>query len=146
MTNPHNEFIAAIDQTQVVEAIGQAEAKTSGEIRVFISKAKTSDPLKSASVQFKSLGMHQTQLRNGVLIFVAPASRNFALIGDEGIHQKCGANFWTSAAAHMEVHLRAGEVTRALVGAIQEIGTILQQHFPRAHTDKNELPDALSHD
>ena len=103
-----------IDHDRVVAAIGAAELRTSGEIRVFVSREAVDDPVAAATRQFERLGMTQTAARNGVLIFIAPASRNFAAIGDAGIHEKCGDRFWCELAAAMTTEFQRGNFTAGL--------------------------------
>src|SRR5882762_4134395 len=102
------EFLIAVDDARVTAAIQAAEAKTSGEIQVFISHEPANDPVKRAEAEFTSLGMTKTKERNGVLIFLAPASQTLAIIGDIGIHEKCGSTLWESAVRKMSILLRDG--------------------------------------
>jgi uncharacterized membrane protein len=132
-----------IEHDRVVAAIAAAEQRTSGEIRVVISQARTDEPVAVAQKQFERLGMTQTAARNGVLIFIAPASHTFAVIGDRGVHEKCGDPFWREIAEAMTQRFQRGEFTEALVYAIERAGTLLAQHFPRTPDDRNELPDAV---
>lgn len=134
----------SIDEGLVVAAIGRAERATSGEIRVVISQKNIADPVKAAQEQFERLGMTQTAARNGVLIFLAPRSRTFAVIGDRGVHEKCGDLFWQELAAAMTTHFRAGDFTAGLVLGIERAGALLAQHFPRGDDDRNELPDGIA--
>jgi uncharacterized membrane protein len=87
--------------------------------------------------------MTQTSARNGVLIFVAPRSHTFAIIGDTGIHKKCGDTFWQEVAASMEQHFKRREFTEGLVNGVERAGGLLAEHFPRSPDDKNELPDHI---
>lgn len=132
-----------IDHERVVAAIADAERKTSGEIRIVISRQNIAEPVAEAQKQFERLGMTDTVLRNGVLILLAPRSHTFAVIGDTAIHEKCGAAFWTDLAAAMTEHFRAGDFTGGLVQGIERAGGLLATHFPRAHDDKNELPNSI---
>ena len=134
-------FLFRVRQQRVVQAIAEAEARTSGEIRVFVTHLKCPDPMCTAREHFEKLGMHQTKYRNGVLIFLAPRTRNFAVIGDEGVHAKCGEDFWLDVAAHMSAELRTGKYTEALVHAVEKTGELLAQHFPPDTDNRNELPD-----
>ncbi|HEU5069332.1 MAG TPA: TPM domain-containing protein [Verrucomicrobiae bacterium] len=140
------EFIKHLHDEPIVTAIRAAEAKTSGEIRVFISRREAADPLVAAQQEFARLGMTNTAQRNGVLIFVAPRSRKFAILGDQGVHEKCGEAFWRAVAEEMTAHFRKSEFTQGIVSAIQKAGTLLGEHFPRRTDDKNELPDAVERD
>lgn len=132
-----------IDHQRVAAAIGAAELKTSGEIRVLLARQKTDDAVAAARAHFERLGMTATKERNGVLIFLAPRSRAFAVIGDTGVHEKCGENFWRELAAAMEGFFRRGEFTEGLVHGIERAGALLAEHFPRRPDDVNELPDRI---
>lgn len=132
-----------IDKARVVAAIGAAELKTSGEIRVLLARRVADDPVAAAQKHFERLGMTQTAARNGVLIFLAPRSRTFAVIGDRGVHEKCGDTFWTELAAAMTEHFKRGDFTAGLVHGIDRAGALLAEHFPRAADDRNELPDEV---
>lgn len=128
-----------IDHSRVVAAIAAAEQRTSGEIRVLVSRTAATEPVVAAQKHFERMGMTRTAARNGVLIFVAPSSRNFAIIGDSGIHEKCGESFWRLLAAAMELHFKRGEFTEGLVHGIDRAGALLAENFPRAGNDRNEL-------
>ena len=124
-----------IAHKRVLEAIRRAEAGTSGEIRVLIARHASADPLASAQAYFRSLGMAHSAHRNGVLIFVAPRSRSFAVIGDSGVHEKCGDAFWTALAKAMGEHFRRGDFNEGLVHGIERAGDMLARTFPRSKDD-----------
>lgn len=132
-----------IDHARVTAAIVAAEQRTSGEIRVLIARDKAPDPVSAAQSHFARLGMTNTAARNGVLIFVAPGSRTFAIVGDTGIHEKCGDAFWRLLAAAMETRFKKDEFTEGLVEGIEHAGKLLAENFPRSSDDRNELPDKV---
>jgi uncharacterized membrane protein len=139
------EFLSAIDHDRIVAAISAAEAKTSGEIRVFVQRGKNiEDALPLAQKKFQQLGMHKTRDRNAVLIFVAPRARKFAVIGDEGVHARCGEEFWQKLVGGMRVHFQRENFTQALLEAISATGDLLARYFPRQAGDVNELPDDIA--
>ena len=146
MIMKHREFLNKIQDEEIVAAIRAAEAKTSGQIRVFISHKKTEDPVVAAQRIFEKIGMTKTSERNGVLIFVAPQSQKFAVIGDTGVHQLCGESFWQEVAHEMTGHFRRSEFTQGIIHGIQKAGALLAKHFPRKSTDTNQLPDRVEHD
>jgi uncharacterized membrane protein len=133
----------SIDHDRVVAAIAAAELKTSGEIRVLIARQRAEDPMAAATAHFERLGMTATAERNGVLIFLAPKSHTFAVIGDRGVHEKCGESFWKLLAAAMELHFKRGEFTAGLEHGIEKAGALLAEYFPRKPDDRNELPDRV---
>ena len=138
------EFLSRLEHDQIVQAIRDAESKTSGQIRVFIQRGKLEvDPLIAARKKFQRLGMRKTPERNAVLIFVAPRAHKFAVIGDEGIHQRCGEQYWQRVADLMRDHFRNERFSDALVDAIRDIGGVLASHFPKRSTSSHELPDEI---
>src|SRR4029079_277440 len=91
----HN-FLSRLDHNRVTQAIKKAEGKSSGQIRVFIQRGKfEDDALPRAERRFLQLGMRNTRDRNAVLIFVAPRAHKYAVVGDVGVHEKCGGAVWT---------------------------------------------------
>ena len=139
------EFLSKLEHDRIVRAIREAESKTSGEIRVFVQRGKlTADPLIAARKKFHQLGMHKTQERNAVLIFVAPRVHKFAVVGDKAIHEKCGDEFWERIIEGMRTHFQNEKFSHALVDAIGEIGKVLAAHFPKVPTNANELPDEIA--
>lgn len=135
------QFLKQIDHQAVAHAIADAERLTSGEIRVFVDAHRVPDALAAAQRQFQRLAMDRTALRNGVLLYLAPASQAFAIVGDAGIHERCGQDFWNSIAAAMTTHLKNSQFTLAITAAVAAAGKALAEHFPRQPGDLNELPD-----
>jgi uncharacterized membrane protein len=66
---------------------------------------------------------------------VAPRSRNFAVIGDSGVHEKCGDAFWSDLAEAMSGHFKRGEFTEGVVHGIERAGELLARTFPRLPGD-----------
>jgi uncharacterized membrane protein len=139
-------FINRLSDAAIVGAIRAAESETSGEIRVFVSHKNISDPIAAAREHFLKLKMDRTRDRNAVLIFVAPLSHKFAIIGDADVHAKCGESFWSQVAAEMTDHFKREAWTDGVVHAIRKAGDLLAQHFPRHAGDVNQLSDKIERD
>lgn len=125
------EFKKHLRHDHVVETIREAEKKTTGEIRVMVSHKHIKDPVAEAQKEFMRLGMNKSPHHNGVLIFVAPRSHAFAVIGDEAVHEKCGDQFWQKLAEAMAIYFRKAEFTEGIIHGIQKAGELLAEHFPR---------------
>jgi uncharacterized membrane protein len=139
------EFLSKVEHDRIVQAIREAESKTSGEIRVFVQRGKLNgDPLSAAQKKFHQLGMHKTRDRNAVLVFVAPRAHKFAVIGDKAVHEECGEQFWQRLVEGMRMHFQTEKFTHALVEAVQEISKVLAAHFPKTSRLANELPDEIA--
>jgi uncharacterized membrane protein len=142
------EFIDALADERIVDAVRAAEENTSGEIRVFVTRRKLrgEDVRARARMEFERLHVGDTALRNGVLFFVVPEEQTFAVIGDEEIHAKCGQNFWDETAAAMEALFREGKFTDGVLAGVQRAGEVLARHYPREAGDRNELSDQVARD
>ena len=119
----------------VIEAIREAEKTTTGHIRVLVSHKLVEDPVRAAQAEFVRMGLTKYPEHNGVLIFVAPRSRNFAVIGDSGVHAKCGDQFWTDLSETMSGYFRRHEFTTGVVHGIQRAGKLLAEHFPKENLE-----------
>lgn len=136
----------ADEQQKVVACIQAAEAKTTGEVRVYMeAKCGYVDAMERAKELFEKLGMTQTERRNAVLIYLATEDHQFAVAGDKEIYEKAGGPaFWEKAAAHLQEHLKAGKIGEGLCACVNELGNALAIHFPYDPTiTKNELPDEI---
>ena len=126
------EFLSKLEHDAIVNAIREAESKTSGEIRIYIQRGHVpDDPVAAAQRRFRRLGLHKNRSHNDVLIWVAPRAHKFAIVGDEAIHQKCGDELWQRLADRMREHFRNEKFTDALIDAISEAGEALALHFPK---------------
>ena len=140
---PEN-FLTADQQATVVDAVRFAEKRTSGEIRIHIDGECTDNPMKRAEEVFGKLGMHRTELRNGVLIYLACNTKVFAIIGDKGINDLVPEHFWEDVIGIMGKEFRSGRFTEGLVQAVIKVGEKLQEYFPYQQDDINEQPDEIS--
>jgi uncharacterized membrane protein len=143
--NKAEDFFSAPEKEYILEAIRNAEQRTSGEVRVFIeSKCRFVNPIDRAVEIFYSLQMEKTALRNGVLVYVATKDRQLAIWGDEGIHQKVGSEFWNAEVKKMLTQFSARHYSDGIAQIVSDIGEALTTHFPYdSRTDKNELPDNI---
>lgn len=128
----------------IQHAIHEAELLTSGEIRVFIDDhCKDADVLKRAATVFEKLHMHETALRNGVLIYLSVQDRKFAIIGDSGIHEKVKDDFWNATKELMVSYFKKDQVAEGLIAGIAKAGKALGVYFPRQLNDSNELSNDI---
>jgi uncharacterized membrane protein len=139
-------FLKQLDHDRIVSVIASAEKKTSGEIRVMISHREVDDPVAAAEKAFLRLGLQRARHRNAVLIFVAPRSHRFAVIGDQAVHEKCGEAFWVELAATMTGYFKRDDFTEGLLHGIKRAGELLAMHFPRDPDDKSKQANTVIED
>lgn len=137
-------FFTPEDESRIVAAIASAEKNTSGEIRVRVEKKSKGDAYKRAVDAFEKLGMTRTELRNGILFYLATEDKKFALIGDRGIHEKVSDSFWSDIRDIVLAQFAQGNFTEGLSLGIEACGKALAEHFPYQSDDVNELPDEIS--
>ena len=137
-------FFTKEEKESITQAIRNAELDTSGEIRLHVESKCKEEVLDRAAFLFEKLGMEKTELRNGVLFYLAVNSRKFAILGDGGINKIVPDDFWDNIKNMMQEHFIKGEFTLGLIKGIEEAGKILKIYFPYSKDDVNELSDDIS--
>lgn len=138
------DFLTYEEEQEIVEAIRVAEKETSGEIRVHIEKTTSIAAFDRAMEVFHLLKMDQTQLKNGVLIYLAVKDRAFVICGDKGINEVVPTDFWDTTKELMLDHFKNGNYKQGLIEGILRAGEQLSQYFPWEHGDTNELSNEIS--
>lgn len=137
-------WVKSVDAVRLKAAIENAERRTSGEIRISVTRFFWGRIESVAWRAFRRLGMDRTRDRNGILFFIVPSRRRFVVLGDEGIHAKVGPEFWARVAAATSASFGRGDFTLGLVQGIETVGEQLAAHFPYdPATDRNELSDEI---
>ncbi len=144
MSKSARKFITEEEKENIKLSIKNAELDTSGEIRVHIETNCGGEVLDRTAYLFKKIGMQKTELRNGVLIYLAVQSHKFAIIGDKGINAVVPENFWDDIKEKMTTYFEKEEFVHGLTEGIVQTGKQLKKHFPRHLDDINELSDEIS--
>jgi uncharacterized membrane protein len=143
MGNPSGKF-SKEQKELIVNAIKDAELNTSGEIRLHVENNCPEDVMDRAAFWFSELKMHKTELRNGVLFYLALNDRKFAILGDIGINSVVPENFWNDTKEAMLPYFIEGNFTEGLSHGILMAGEKLKQFFAYQKEDVNELDDEIS--
>ena len=139
------EFFTEEERQNIVDAVRAAEQRTSGEVRVFVEhRCRYVNAIDRAVEIFENLQMHNTELRNATLVYVAVKDRQLAVFGDQGIHQKVGDEYWANEVMKMIHAFNRDNIAEGIRQCVLNIGEALAVHFPYDRsTDKNELPDDI---
>ena len=140
------------DLGDIAAAVARVEASAAAEVRVHLERRLPKpigqappDALTRAVALFRQLGMQRTRRRNGVLLYLALEDHKRAVVGDEAIHARVGPAYWDGVRDLMVGHLRGREPREAVVRAVEEIGRVLTEHFPRTPgADGGELSNEVS--
>ena len=138
------QFFNQAQKEAIQAAIADAELNTSGEIRVHIDDKCAVTPIEKAIEVFEKLKMHETELRNGVLIYVAVKDHKLAIVGDQGINDLVADNFWDEIKNNLIDSFKKGLDGGGLSDGINAAGMQLKAHFPYQSDDTNELSNEIS--
>ena len=140
-------FLTESEKNRIIDVIRNAEANTTGEIRLHMENKCSGDAMKRAISVFHELKMDRTKFRNGILIYIAIKDKKFAILGDEAINQKIESSYWTELSQQLQKRFSEQSFADGLAEVIQKTGQTLSQHFPNLENYlKNELPDDISFD
>jgi putative membrane protein len=92
---------------------------------------------------FKAAAERRTIGRTGVLIYLSMAERRAEIVADEAILKVTDETTWGEAMAELLAEVKLGRIGDGMVAAIERVGGVLAEHFPRSATDTNEIPDKL---
>ena len=77
------------------------------------------------------------------MIFILLKEREFYILADSAINDKVAENTWELVKDKMEASFREEKFCLGILNAVDEVGTILSEHFPRKTDDTNELSDEV---
>ncbi|MGB8411062.1 MAG: TPM domain-containing protein, partial [Gallionella sp.] len=133
---------------EIENAIRAAEARHAGQIRFAIEASLELAPLLAGQTAqqraievFSRLRVWDTELNNGVLIYLLLADRDVEIVADRGIHVKLGKGVWEDICHQMEAAFRAGNFEAGVLAGIHAVGEHLSRHFPAPGAKVNEMPD-----
>ncbi len=92
---------------------------------------------------FKTAAERRTVGRTGILIYLSMAERRAEIIADNAITQVTTPETWGEAMASLLADVRDGRPADGISAAIQQIGIVLAEHFPKSAGNPNEIPDKL---
>jgi uncharacterized membrane protein len=132
----------------IEQAVAAVERRTAAEIRIAIETSlelpdlwARKSPRDRALDVFGELRVWDTELSNGVLIYVLMADRDVEIVADRGAAGLIAAEDWESACRLMEGHFRAGRFREGAVAGVSAVGALLERHFPARAVEPDELPN-----
>ncbi len=85
----------------------------------------------------------RTAGRTGILIYLSLKEHRAEIVADEAIVSKVSGEVWGDAMLALIDHTRDGEPGAGMAAAVQQVGIVLSEHFPKSDGNPNELPDRL---
>ena len=139
-----HKFLTQKEENEIIEAIRIAEDNTSGEIKVHLESTSHKDPFERSSEVFDQLQMNKTELKNGVLIYIAVLDRSLVILGDSGINKVVDPDFWNLTKDKILNGFSTGDFKHGLIDGILRTGEELKRYFPYQKGDTNEISDEIS--
>lgn len=104
---------------------------------------KTRRVRRRAVAVFRAAAERRTQGRTGILIYLSMGEHRAEIVADEAITSVTTPDTWGEAMAALIVEVKEGHPAQGIVAAIEQVGAVLTEHFPRSQADTNEIPDKL---
>jgi putative membrane protein len=104
---------------------------------------KTRRVRRRAVTVFKAAAERRTVGRTGILIYLSMAEHRAEIVADDAILKVTDATTWGEAMGALVAEVKQGRIADGMVAAIEQVGTVLAEHFPRSSGDTNEIPDKL---
>jgi len=92
---------------------------------------------------FRAAAERRTVGRTGILIYLSMGERRAEIVADEAILKVTDDSTWGDAMAALVEQVREGRPGDGICAAIERVGAVLTEHFPRSADDANEIPDKL---
>ena len=114
-------------------------------LRLFLTPAATKHRRvrRRALAIFQAAAARRTTGRTGILIYLSLAERRAEIVADEAILKVTDEHTWGEAMVALLTYVRQGHVGDGIVAAVERVGVVLSEHFPRSAADSNEIPDEL---
>lgn len=156
-----NNFLTAAGISAVNGAVKKAELSTAAEIKVLvvgrssnlsclrnIPVAKLHDLIikkvfERANREFFLLGLNHTRDHTGILIMISLEERRVEVRAGEAIDQRVAKNTWGNIMATIINSIQMGNPKEGICQAVEKVGNILTEHFPRKADDTNEIADEI---
>ncbi len=92
---------------------------------------------------FGKLRVWDTELNNGVLIYLLLAEHRIEIVADRGLARAVAPDAWERLLAAMRDDFRTGHYEEGLARAIDAVGAALEAHFPAAPGEAAERDNLI---
>lgn len=85
----------------------------------------------------------KTAEHTGILIMLSLKERKVQVLADKNINDKVTQDTWDRAVEIIVNNIKQNNQAQGIIQAVQYVGNILAQHFPRKQNDINEISDEV---
>ena len=139
---------AALDRLEA--RVASSERKHSGEIRICVEASlplsylwRNASARERAVTLFGKLRVWDTELNNGVLIYLLLAEHAIEIVADRALARHVPQAHWDAVLSGMRGPFASGQFEQGLAQAVQAVDDMLEQHFKLqpGQGDSDELPN-----
>lgn len=126
--------------THVAERIKQSESGHTGELVVAIEASMPKhepNPRLRALEVYGRLGVWDTPLNSGMLLYLALDKRVIEIVADRGI--TVPTELWQQVCARFQARLAKADYIDGLLDTVDEIELLLKAHTPQGNNEENIL-------
>ncbi|PKF36764.1 TPM domain-containing protein [Acinetobacter proteolyticus] len=141
-------YFSKQDRAEIAKAVQQAEKGHVGEIQVVIeghipcSQAYHQNTRLRAQQLFAELGVWDTELNSGVLLYLNLCERKVEIVIDRGLKNATPIETWNEICQSIVLLLAKKQYLQAVNNGVTEIGQVLDQYYVKTDlNDQNELPN-----
>ena len=133
--------------SEVKETILATRKLTSSEIFVHIDQQhEEEDDWERAEIVFDALHVEQTEIRNGVLLYVSIQDKSLFIMGDTGVNEVVSEDFFESAKTMIINYFKLAQYGPGIIAGVEQLGKDLSQVFPQNNTSKDIEPSVTLED
>lgn len=115
--------------------------------RFFISNRELDVEVKEAALtSFFTKGLYRTRSETGILIFISLFEHRVWVLADRGINRKVAPGQWDDIVALIVQGIKNKRGAEAICEAVDQVGTLLADHFPIQEDDRDELTNLIIDD
>ena len=137
-------YFSQQDQHAIAVAVAQAEQGHVGEIQVVIeghipcSKAYRQDAKMRARELFAELGVWDTELNSGILLYINLCEQRVEIVLDRGIKNATQQATWDAICAQLTYQMQQQHYRQAVIEAVLAIGKVLDEFYAQAFIDQSD--------
>lgn len=108
------------------------------------AKSKREARVRQRAIELFKVGAERrTMGLTGILIYLSMAEHRAEIVADDAIVGKVSSDVWGEAMAALILEVKQGKAGAGMVAAVEQVGKVLAEHFPKSDGNPNELPDRL---
>jgi putative membrane protein len=112
--------------------------------KLFISEEEMALEVEEEAIKsFFKEKLHATREATGILLFISVFEKKAWILADHGIAEKIDPGTWEKLLLELTARIGGNDRCAALCDTIEQIGRILERHFPYKRDDRDELHNLI---